>query len=193
MAVELNEKNQQMAQEISLRIESENQIQKLLDELKNLSLKDQLTGLYNRRGFLTVGEPQIKQFLREKTDFLVMFCDMDDLKGINDNYGHKEGDLAISSMAQVLQKSLRDSDIIARLGGDEFTVLLGMASPINLEVIEKRIKTNLLEINQQLNKPYKIDFSYGFCSNKESGFDELSKMMEMADHELYIAKKRKKA
>jgi two-component system cell cycle response regulator len=167
-------------------------IQELLNELKNLSIKDQLTGLFNRRGFLTMGAHHIKQYLRDKKNYLVMFCDMDGLKNINDNYGHKEGDIAICAMAKVLEDSFRDSDIIGRLGGDEFTVLLGSATPGDLNNIEERIRNNLNNKKKELNKPYKIDVSYGMCSYEDSGKRELEEIMELADHELYIAKKKKK-
>ncbi|MDA3851926.1 MAG: GGDEF domain-containing protein, partial [Spirochaetaceae bacterium] len=188
----LNENNKRLEEEIILRIQSENTIKELLKDLKNLSTKDQLTGLINRRGFFTVGEQQIKQYIRNKENFMVMYCDMDNLKGINDKYGHNEGDAALCAMAEILKKSLRDSDIIARLGGDEFTVLLGAAEPSNLKEIDARLQKNIQQSNQTLNKPYKIDFSYGFCSSKDSDSHELFKMMEAADNQLYNVKKKKK-
>lgn len=191
-AKRIKDTNQKLEKEIELRKQSELKIQELLDELKDLSLNDQLTGLFNRRGFITVGEQQLKQYLRDDIDFLVLFCDMDGLKKINDTFGHKEGDTAIKAMAMVLNRSFRNADVIGRLGGDEFTLLLGAASTHNLEAISKRVKVNIEKINSELNKPYKIDFSYGVCSYSETGESDLSKMMEMADHELYIAKKMKK-
>jgi PAS domain S-box-containing protein len=87
------------------------------EELRMLSLTDELTGLYNRRGFLTLCEQQLKMANRAKQGVYMLYADVDGLKKINDSLGHKEGDYALINTARVLTDTFRESDIIARLGG----------------------------------------------------------------------------
>ena len=93
------------------------------EEILTLSITDQLTGLYNRRGFLSLAEQQLKLSDRNKSGMLLFFADLDLLKWINDTLGHEEGDKALIEAANVFKETFRTSDIIARLGGDEFAVL----------------------------------------------------------------------
>jgi GGDEF domain-containing protein len=84
-------------------------------ELSNLALTDELTRLYNRRGFLSLTERQLKLGRRSSREMLLFFMDVDGLKRINDAFGHSEGDLALTRTAEVLGKTFRDSDVLARL------------------------------------------------------------------------------
>ena len=93
------------------------------EELLALSLTDPLTGLHNRRGFLTFAEHQLTLSLRTKQRLILFFADQDGLKRINDTLGHEEGDQAIMETASLLKKTFRASDIVARIGGDEYVVL----------------------------------------------------------------------
>ena len=97
--------------------------EKFEEELLSLSIKDPLTGLHNRRGFLSLAEQQLKLSARNKRGVLLYFADLDGLKWINDTLGHQEGDNAIIEIATILKEASRESDIIARLGGDEYAVL----------------------------------------------------------------------
>jgi diguanylate cyclase (GGDEF)-like protein len=98
-------------------------------------LTDELTGLYNRRGFFVSAQQQLKLANRYNKGIFIFSADLDDLKIINDNFGHKTGDSALVETANILKKTFRESDIIARIGGDEF-VILGMENPqINTEFI----------------------------------------------------------
>jgi len=91
-------------------------------KLNNLSQTDELTGLYNRRGFISLTRSSLELAQRMGKSGLLFFIDMDGLKVINDSYGHEEGDIAIKEIANILRSAFRKSDIVARLGGDEFTV-----------------------------------------------------------------------
>ena len=91
---------------------------------KSLSVIDDLTGLYNRRGFLTLASKQLKLSYRMKQDVTLIFADVDRLKWINDNLGHLEGDSALIGAAGVLRETFRETDIVARMGGDEFAVFM---------------------------------------------------------------------
>jgi len=122
--------------------------QALLDrELRYLAVTDDLTCLYNRRGFFAAATQQLKLAQRNAQRLLLLFCDVDNLKKINDSYGHREGDLALVTAADALEKTFRGSDIIARLSGDEFVVLAQVASDHTQEVLLRRLEKNLKKLN----------------------------------------------
>ena len=93
------------------------------EEIRSLSLTDDLTGLYNRRGFTLLAEQEVKLAHRINRSMLLFFCDVDYLKSINDAHGHAQGDLALQEVSAILKETFREVDIMARLGGDEFVVL----------------------------------------------------------------------
>ena len=118
--------------------------QALLDrELRYLALTDDLTCLFNRRGFFAAATQQLKLAQRNGQSLLLLFCDVDNLKKINDSYGHQEGDLALIRTADALEPSFRGSDILSRLGGDEFVVLASETSNQTREIILRRLEKNL--------------------------------------------------
>ena len=96
-------------------------------------MTDELTGLYNRRGFFNVAEQQIRLAFRMKKELLLFFIDLDHFKKINDEYGHRAGDQALVDLTGILKATFRDSDILGRVGGDEFVV---MAFEAQQEIIE---------------------------------------------------------
>jgi diguanylate cyclase (GGDEF)-like protein len=162
------------------------------NKLEQLSVLDELTGLYNRRGFITLANEHIELSRRKHRDFLLFFIDLDGLKGINDKFGHKEGDNALIMVAKVLTKTFRYTDIVARIGGDEFTALAVDCTINELERITTRLKYDIEEINKNLNKPYKISFSYGVAPYRSDNFHKLEELMEEADRNLYKEKNKKK-
>ncbi len=116
----------------------------LLVNYKELSLKDELTDLYNRRGFLALATQKLSVAKRHHYDLGLMFFDLDDLKGINDTHGHKGGDDTIKAFAIALKNELRDSDIAARIGGDEFVAFIFAQSEHEIQALVHRIQTALL-------------------------------------------------
>jgi diguanylate cyclase (GGDEF)-like protein len=108
------------------------------EQLRDLSLRDELTHLYNRRGFLTLAEQHMLVVARNKHPFALLYADLDGLKEINDELGHEAGDRAIVDAATVLRDAFRDSDLVARLGGDEFVVLLADAGPSKGDILVRR-------------------------------------------------------
>lgn len=120
-------------------------------QLKNLSLTDELTGLYNRRGFLTLAEQQIKLERHEGTarGLTLMFADMDGLKTINDVHGHEAGSDAIEALSRIFKAALRDSDIVARWGGDEFVILAIGSHDEDAELMTDRICRMIDEYNAE--------------------------------------------
>jgi len=163
---------------------------RMLTQLRAMSLTDDLTGLYNRRGFLTLTEQQLKMADRTKTEKVLIFTDLDDLKQINDNLGHKAGDRALTDTAMILRQTFRDSDIIARMGGDEFTVFL--TTGVDAEGLPSRLKKNINDHNKKAERPYKISMSIGltrYDPEKPCSVDEL---LATADSLMYKQKRDRK-
>ena len=163
----------------------------MLAALKQLALLDDLTGLFNRRAFLNLAEHQIKVAKRKNINIFFVFCDLDNLKIINDSYGHTEGDLVLKQFADVLKQSFRESDILSRYGGDEFIVLAVDVDEQDQDLIEKRLHNNLNERSLELNKPYSISVSLGTVLYKPDSPKSLYDIIEEVDTYMYVEKKRK--
>ena len=160
-------------------------------ELGNLALSDELTGVYNRRGFLALAERQLKLGHRSGRAILVFFADVDGLKQINDKFGHKEGDLALVRAAQVLEKTFRDSDVIARFGGDEFAVLALEVSGHSESTIRARLDRNLKELNARDSR-YTLSISLGaarFDPTSPRSPASIEQLMIRADEAMYEEKR----
>lgn len=164
---------------------------KMEEEITALSIRDSLTGLYNRRGFINLAEQQLKIVERTKKGFCLFYMDLDGLKTINDRYGHIKGDEALRDAAMVLQETFRVSDIIARIGGDEFTVLALDTSPEFSHVFTERLHNHLAVINVTGKRAYNLSMSVGMVySNQESPL-LLDELMQRADSHMYEKKKDK--
>ena len=112
-------------------------------KLRVLSLRDDLTGLYNRRGFFTVAEQQLKMANRNRRRMLLLFADVDNMKWINDTFGHSCGDSALIDVACALRRTFRNSDIIGRIGGDEFAVLATETDSASVRLLRDRLREHL--------------------------------------------------
>jgi diguanylate cyclase (GGDEF)-like protein len=159
--------------------------QSLLDrEIRSLAITDDLTGFFNRRGFLAAAAQQLKLAHRDKESVLLLFCDVDDLKVLNDTFGHKEGDLALVRTADALEETFRTSDVLARLGGDEFAVLAWEASIPDLRAILVRLEKNLLKVMADETR-YKLSLSMGVCRYDPDNPLSLGELMARADKDMY--------
>ncbi|OGW70247.1 MAG: hypothetical protein A2036_00460 [Omnitrophica bacterium GWA2_50_21] len=157
-------------------------------QLLELSLKDTLTDLYNRRGFLTLAGQQHKLAVRNKRSFLLFFMDIDGLKQINDRFGHLAGDETLQHFANALKSVFRSSDILGRIGGDEFTAMAVDLSPENESLIMARMLDKLEEHNKKTNAPYTLSFSVGSASFLPNAPDSLENLLKKADNQMYIKK-----
>jgi diguanylate cyclase (GGDEF)-like protein len=163
--------------------------QSLLDrELRSLALTDDLTCLYNRRAFLALTGQQLRVMRRKAQGLLLFFADVENLKEINDTYGHREGDLALVRAANALEQTFRNSDIIARLGGDEFAVLALEASCENKEVILRRLQRNLNGSNAEESR-YELTLSVGMARFDPKHPVSLGNLIAMADEAMYEEKR----
>jgi len=169
---------------------------KMMDDRKGeeallaLSLTDELTGLCNRRRFFVLTEQCLKVAVRTKKRPLLLFIDMDDLKGINDRYGHNKGDQALIDLANILKRTFRESDIIARIGGDEFVVLLESTDE-NSEALITRLHENVKDYNAQRSQR-KLSISLGTAQFDPEYPIPIDELLSKADALMYAQKREKK-
>jgi diguanylate cyclase (GGDEF)-like protein len=163
--------------------------QALLDrELRHLALTDDLTCLYNRRGFFAAATHQLEIARRNSQSLMLFFCDVDNLKTINDRYGHQEGDFAIIRTADALEQTFRRSDVLARFGGDEFVVLSVETSHQHQNAILGRLEKNVKKF-AACEPRYQLSVSVGaarFDPNKPLSLGEL---VAKADEAMYERKR----
>jgi len=158
------------------------------EDLRALLLVDELTGLPNRRGFITLSEQALKVATRGYRDVLMIFIDVDDLKAINDTWGHLAGDRALIDTARALKESFRDADIVARLGGDEFVALINVDSDQTAELIGARIKSRVDIHNKRTERGHPLSLSVGAIRAKAEGA-VLADLLAEADSALYDQKR----
>lgn len=160
--------------------------------LRSLSLIDELTGIYNRRGFLTLAEQQLKFASRAKNAMVVLFADLDCMKEINDTYGHSAGDLALMKTAEILRETLRESDIMARMGGDEFVVLALEKDTTSAEMLVARLQERIAIFNASETLSYPLSLSVGAVRFDPEQPCSLCDLLGRADALMYDEKRHKK-
>jgi diguanylate cyclase (GGDEF)-like protein/PAS domain S-box-containing protein len=160
--------------------------------LQNLSLIDELTGLYNRRGFMAVTAQHLAAIRRNKKVPVILYADLDGLKKINDSLGHQAGDGAIIQTAEILKDTFRTSDIVARLGGDEFVVLAAIDKDESANSLTDRLQLRFELFNEQSNAPYKLSISVGVM-HFDVDEDSIEEVTARADLNMYEDKRRKQA
>jgi two-component system, cell cycle response regulator len=166
--------------------------QRLKKELQALALVDDLTGLFNRRGFFVLAEQQIKYVRRLQNKLIVMYADLDGLKGINDTFGHAEGDRALMQVSRLLRKTIRDSDIIARIGGDEFALFAADAVCDDIQALPSRLEKNIEQANAQNLSPYTVSLSVGTVCCDFVDNTPLAELLNRADKAMYEQKQSKR-
>ena len=164
------------------------------DEIRALSLTDALTSLYNRRGFMHLGEQQIRIAARLNKRIFILYYDVDDLKHINDTFGHKEGDRVLADLAKILRTSFRDSDVVARMGGDEFVVMAMEAARVNADIFSKRLQDKLDLYNSQpdVRGRYTLTLSTGLSIYDPELPSPVEELVSRADALMYEQKRGKK-
>ena len=170
---------------------SETECKRTEEELKALSLRDELTGLYNRRGFITLAEQQLKFADRMEKRMLLLFADLDGMKYINDRFGHHEGDSALIVTGYILKEIFRKSDIIARIGGDEFVVLAMETHDATEKIYTDRLKEFLDTYNTKVNHGYKLMLSIGIAHYDPASPCSIEQLVKRADKLMYEQKQRK--
>jgi diguanylate cyclase (GGDEF)-like protein/PAS domain S-box-containing protein len=164
---------------------------KMEERLRSLSITDDLTGLYNRRGFLAFADHHIKAAERRKERVLLILMDLDGLKQINDAYGHNIGDQALIDAAQVIKQTFRNSDVTARISGDEFVVVTTDTDGNGEDAIKRRIAENLEKHNSKGMKPYHLSLSYGIAKFDPLVPSSIDRLLVKADELMYADKNNK--
>jgi diguanylate cyclase (GGDEF)-like protein len=157
-----------------------------------LAHRDDLTGLLNRRGFLILAEQQIKIARRQRTPFLLLFLDLDQLKLVNDTFGHAEGNRAIVEAADLLRGCFRQSDLLARFGGDEFAALALSAEGSDDILVRARINGALDRVNSRPDRVYPLGFSMGILACSPQEMVSVESLLERADGLMYREKRQKR-
>jgi len=165
---------------------------KMQEQLRELSLTDQLTSVYNRRGLFALVDPMLKQAKRQEKGIFMLFADIDNLKEINDTFGHKEGDAALIETANILKNNYRESDIIARIGGDEFVVAPVGTDGDDIEKIVDRLEKGLAIHNSERKHDYILSLSIGVTYYDPENPCSIEALLIQADELMYKHKRNKK-
>ncbi|MBI4825628.1 MAG: sensor domain-containing diguanylate cyclase [Nitrospirae bacterium] len=163
----------------------------LEENLRTLSLTDDLTDLYNRRGFFALAEHQLKVADRQKKGLFLLYADFDNLKKINDKFGHNEGSRALVETAKILKKHFRKSDIMARMGGDEFAIIPVVSTGERPDKIADRLKKYLELYYSKKNFGYKLSISIGIAYYDPDKPCSIHELLSRADKLMYEQKKLK--
>ena len=166
--------------------------QRVMEELRSLSLVDELTGLSNRRGFLTLAEQQMKVAMRLSKGLVLLFIDLDNMKWINDTMGHHEGDVALIEVANILKGTFREADIIARIGGDEFVVFAVESHEGATEALVTRLREKLKSSNAEGKRKYELSVSIGIASCSSENRYSVTELLSKADTLMYEEKRKRK-
>ena len=158
--------------------------------LLQMALRDDLTGLHNRRGFIALATQQLTWARGAGQHMVMFFADLDGLKWINDHFGHEEGDRAISLTAACIRETFRKFDVTARLSGDEFVALIMEEPGRSAETICRRLHMNLAE-GAGADSPYKLSLSVGVSHFDPGAPVTLQELMKQADTALYQHKRKK--
>ncbi len=160
--------------------------------IHDLTLRDELTGLYNMRGFYLLGEQTLRLAQRAQLPFSVLFVDLDGLKQINDRMGHNTGSAYLAETGELIFATFREGDVKGRFGGDEF-VIAGQFSRVGIEIAAQRLATAADERNAAVPRRFPLKFSIGHVTADHYSQETLKELVTKADEQMYKDKRRKKA
>jgi len=153
------------------------------------SMQDDLTGLYNRRGFMDFATKQLRLAVRDEKDLVMLYIDLDNMKMVNDSFGHEHGDRLLKDTADLLRNALRETDILARMGGDEFVALALGAAPEYTGIIVTRLMRRIQEFNQASGRSFNISLSLGIASFDPRNPVSIDELLMRADQAMYMDKR----
>ena len=166
-------------------------INEMEKEIHDLTLRDDLTGLYNMRGFYLLGEQTLRLAQRAQMPFSVLFVDLDGLKQINDHLGHNIGSKYLVETGELLAATFRDTDVKGRFGGDEF-VVAGQFSLCGIELATSRLQAAAAERSGAVPRKFPLSLSVGFVTLDHHADISLKELVAAADEKMYQDKRRKK-
>ena len=162
------------------------------EQLRMLSLSDDLTGLYNRRGLFALGEHTMRIARRRARPVGVIYIDVDSLKTINDRFGHAQGDEALRGVADVVRASIRESDLVGRVGGDEFVIIAEDDTGVTQDLVA-RLRRRLEVANAKPGRPFQLSLSIGAVDWEPGEQATLQELIERADQRMYDDKRAKRS
>jgi diguanylate cyclase (GGDEF)-like protein len=160
-------------------------------KIQDLSLRDELTGLYNLRGFNLLAEQALRLAHRSHLPLSVLFVDLDNLKEINDSFGHDTGSAFLAETAELLKLTFRETDVMGRIGGDEFAVVC-QCSHAAISIAAKRLEAATAARNSLSGRLFPLRFSTGYITAEEQAKQSLQELLTLADKAMYEEKRRKK-
>jgi diguanylate cyclase (GGDEF)-like protein len=168
-----------------------NRCRQLESSLRELSLRDQLTQLYNRHGFLFLAEQGLRLARRDGKSFFLLFIDMDNLKKCNDTFGHEAGSVLLQEMGALLSTNFREADILGRLGGDEF-IIAGKGTLDQISPALARLNAANNPAKCVPGQPFPLSFSLGQVTADSDSTETIEELIHRADALMYAAKRHKK-
>jgi diguanylate cyclase (GGDEF)-like protein len=166
-------------------------IQRMETEIRDLSLRDELTGLHNLRGFQMLAEQALRVAHRSRMPISVLFIDLDNLKEINDSLGHSSGSAFLVETAEMIKRIFRESDVTGRIGGDEFAVVC-QCSKAAISIAAERLEAACAQRNSEAGRRFPFSFSIGYVTSEEHAHPSLKHLLAEADKAMYDEKKRRK-
>jgi len=160
-------------------------------EIQKLSLRDELTGLNNLRGFHLLAEQALRLSQRSKLPFSVLYIDLDNLKQTNDTLGHQAGSAFLVETSEILRTTFRESDVLGRIGGDEFAVA-GHFGKAAIASATKRLEACCATKNAEEGRRFELSFSVGHVTSADTDLETLDELLMRADEAMYKVKRSKK-
>lgn len=174
--------------DVTDRKRAERALKEKEQQAQEQALRDDLTGLHNRRGLLHVLDTLTKLATRAERALSLVYIDLDHMKTINDTFGHAQGDRALVDAARILQANLRESDFISRIGGDEFCIVLSGGTYVDDRTAIDRLESAVAEHNAKADRPYDLSFSFGVARFDPVSPSTIDDLLNEADAAMYRAK-----
>jgi len=182
-----------VVRDITDRRQREAELKQHAEALRSMSLRDELTGLFNRRGFFEHAERDLRSAKRSRKAGSLFFIDLNGMKAINDSLGHELGDRALIATAKVLCSVFREADIVSRLGGDEFAVFAVECGANDCKALTGRLRANIEVFNERSGQPFSLSVSVGSAVFEPESARNLTALIEIADQNMYADKRAQKA
>lgn len=178
--------------DITARKNAERALREKEQHAQEQALRDELTGLHNRRGLLHVMDALMKLGARAGRPLSLVYVDLDHMKAINDTHGHQAGDRALIDLARLLQRNLRESDFISRIGGDEFCIILSGGDEPQDRAAVARIEAAVRAHNAEARRPYELSLSIGRARFDPENPCTVEELLSAADAAMYRDKASKR-
>jgi diguanylate cyclase (GGDEF)-like protein len=168
-------------------------MKRLLYKLEDMYIRDEQTGLCNRRAIKDMGQSYLERSRANKSRLMVFSADMDNLKYINDNFGHAAGDIAIKTVADALSEAARDDEICIRMGGDEFAVIGIEYTEARMEEFINTFNNAIARFNSECRGGFYVEVSYGHYMLVPDEKTDLEECISIADARMYQQKYKKES